>query len=178
MSDSFDHLDCKSIEGRLANPTFTGAFRDSIPCRIVIPASQSAGRGSNEGNPCSPLHLGKSTKSGSGKSPGKDAVIRLEQLMLLFVSSLKLIAEVALFALAGRWLLGLLVGHKRDTNLFYQLFQVLNRPWMALARLISPARVDPRHHGWVAFFVTAVLYIAVTLAKIEHCISAGMEGCR
>jgi hypothetical protein len=49
---------------------------------------------------------------------------------------------------------------------------------MGLARLISPARVDPRHHGWVAFFVTSVLYIAVTLAKIEHCVSVGMEVCR
>ena len=59
-----------------------------------------------------------------------------------------------------------------------QLFQVLNKPWMALARLVSPARVAERHRGWVAFFITAVLYMAVTLAKIEHCISAEMVGCR
>ncbi len=98
--------------------------------------------------------------------------------MLLFLNIAQLVLYIGGLALMGQGLLFVLSGQKRDTNLFYQLFQVLNRPWMALARLISPARVDPQHHGWVAFFVTAVLYIAVTLAKIEHCISAGMEGCR
>ena len=90
----------------------------------------------------------------------------------------QLLLYIGLLALFGQGLLFVLAGQKRDTNLFYQLFQILNRPWMGLARLISPARVDPRHHGWVAFFVTAVIYIAVTLAKIEHCVSVGMEVCR
>lgn len=98
--------------------------------------------------------------------------------MLQVLNAAQLLLYIGLLALLGQGLLFILAGQKRETNLFYQLFQVLNRPWMALARLISPARVDPRHHGWVAFFVTAVLYVAVTLAKIEHCISAGMEGCR
>lgn len=98
--------------------------------------------------------------------------------MLQFLNIAQLLAYIGLLALVGQGLLFVLAGQKRDTNLIYQLFQVLNRPWMALARLISPARIDPRHHGWVAFFVLAVVYIAVTLAKIEHCISVGMETCR
>ena len=78
----------------------------------------------------------------------------------------------------GQGLLYILAGQKRQGNLFYQLFQVLNKPWFAVARWVSPARVAPQHNGFVAFFVLAVLYLAITLAKIEHCIGAGMVGCR
>lgn len=98
--------------------------------------------------------------------------------MLQFLNILQLLLYIGLLALAGQGLLFLLAGQNRDSNLFYQLFQVLNRPWLGIARLVSPSRVDPRHHGWVAFFVTSVLYVAVTLAKIEHCVSVGMESCR
>jgi hypothetical protein len=49
---------------------------------------------------------------------------------------------------------------------------------MAIARRLAPARVAPQHHGFVAFFVMSVIYIAITLAKIEHCISVNMVGCK
>lgn len=98
--------------------------------------------------------------------------------MLQSLNIAQLLLYIGLLALVGQGLLFLIAGRHREGNLFYQLFQVLNRPWMGIARLISPARVDARHHGWVAFFVTSVLYIAVTLAKIEHCVSVGMEQCR
>jgi hypothetical protein len=54
----------------------------------------------------------------------------------------------------------------------------LNRPWVWIAIKISPAKVAPQHHPIVASCIVAVLYIAVTLAKIEHCVSVGMVGCR
>ena len=54
--------------------------------------------------------------------------------MLLLVSSIKLIAEIALMALIGQWLLGLLAGATRDTNLFYQLLTVLTGPFIKGAR--------------------------------------------
>ena len=98
--------------------------------------------------------------------------------VITFLNVAQLLFYIGLLALTGQGLLYVLAGQKRESNLFYQLFQVLNKPWMALARLVSPARVAERHRGWVAFFITAVLYIAVTLAKIEHCISAEMVGCR
>ncbi|MFM8691713.1 MAG: hypothetical protein ACKODU_11890 [Limnohabitans sp.] len=98
--------------------------------------------------------------------------------VLPILNIFQLLAYMGLLALLGQGLLYLLAGHKRDTNVFYQLFQVLNKPWMTMARWISPARVAPHHHGYVAFFALSVLYIAITLAKIEHCISVGMAGCR
>lgn len=98
--------------------------------------------------------------------------------MLLFLNISQLLVYIGLLAMLGQGLLFILAGQKRQGNLFYQLFQVLNRPWFAIARWVSPARVAPRHHGFVAFFVLAVLYLAITLAKIEHCISMEMVGCR
>jgi ABC-type iron transport system FetAB permease component len=98
--------------------------------------------------------------------------------LLVFLNLLQLVLYIAMLALAGQGLLYILSGQKRDSNLFYQLFVLLNKPWNALARLISPKAVAPRHHGFVAFFVVAALYMAVTLAKIEHCISIDMVGCR
>lgn len=101
-----------------------------------------------------------------------------EKVLLVFLNIAQLVLYIALLALAGQGLLYLLSGQKRDSNLFYQLFVVLNKPWMAVARWISPKTVAERHRGFVAFFVVAVFYIAVTLAKVEHCVSVGMAGCR
>ncbi len=98
--------------------------------------------------------------------------------MLSFLNIAQLVLYIGLLALAGQGLLYVLAGQGRDNNLFYQLFQMVNRPWLALGRWLSPARVAERHHGWVAFFITAAIYVAVTLAKIEHCISVDMVGCR
>jgi hypothetical protein len=98
--------------------------------------------------------------------------------LLLLLNIFQLLVYIGLLAMLGQGLLFMLAGQKRDRNVFYQLFQVLNKPWMALARWLSPARVAAQHHGFVAFFLLAVLYLAVTLAKIEHCVSVQMVGCR
>lgn len=98
--------------------------------------------------------------------------------MLALLNIVQLLVYIGLLALFGQGLLFLLSGQTRERNLFYQLFQILNKPWMAMARWISPNRVASQHHGYVAFFALSVLYIAVTLAKIEHCIGVGMTGCR
>jgi hypothetical protein len=73
--------------------------------------------------------------------------------MLLFVSICKLVAEIALLALAGQWVLGLLAGAKRDQNFFYQLLQMMTRPFVKGARMISPKVVIDRHVPLVAFFL-------------------------
>lgn len=98
--------------------------------------------------------------------------------MLVLLNSLQLLVYIGLLAMLGQGLLFILAGQRRQDNLFYQLFQVLNKPWFALARWLSPAKVALRHHGFVGFFVLCVLYLAITLAKIEHCIGVGMAGCR
>ncbi|MEN9590273.1 MAG: hypothetical protein RLZZ481_2059, partial [Pseudomonadota bacterium] len=53
--------------------------------------------------------------------------------MLFTLNLLQLILYIGLWALAGQGLLFIIAGAKRDTNLFYQLFEVINKPWTFLA---------------------------------------------
>lgn len=94
------------------------------------------------------------------------------------VSIFKLLAEIALLALAGQWVLGLLAGAKRETNLFYQLLQVLTRPFIKGARCITPQIVIDRHVPLVAFMLLLLVWIAATVTKITICVQIGVELCK
>lgn len=98
--------------------------------------------------------------------------------MLLLLSVLKLIFEIALLCLLGQGLLYLLAGQRRERNFFFQLFQILTRPFTAIVRRITPARVADRHVPFVAFFVLLIAWAVVTFEKIRLCISVDMVGCR
>jgi hypothetical protein len=98
--------------------------------------------------------------------------------MLLFVTTVKLIAEIALMALAGQWFLGLLAGAKREQNLVYQLLRVLGRPAVGLARCVSPAQVARSHLPLVAFLLLSVVWLAATLSKIRMCVAIGVALCQ
>ena len=98
--------------------------------------------------------------------------------MLLFLNIAQLILYIGGLGLIGQGLLYVLAGQKRDTNLFYQLIGIINKPWTLTARFISPKQILNRQIPFVAFCIVGVLYIAVTLAKIEHCISIGIEICQ
>ena len=98
--------------------------------------------------------------------------------MLLFLNIAQLILYIGGLGLIGQGLLYVLAGQKRDTNLFYQLIGIINKPWTLLARFISPKQIIDRQIPFVAFCIVGVFYIAVTLAKIEHCITIGIEICQ
>jgi hypothetical protein len=98
--------------------------------------------------------------------------------MLLLVSSLKLIAEIALLAFAGQWLLGLLAGQRRDSNFFYRLLQTLTRPFVLGARWITPRVVLERHLPLVAFLLLAFAWLLATLSKISLCLKTGVNLCQ
>ena len=98
--------------------------------------------------------------------------------MLLFVSSVKLVAEIALMALAGRWVLGLLAGHKRETNVFYRLLDVMAQPFVRLVRFVTPRVVIDRHIPLATFVLIGMLWLVTTLAKIQICVQTGVEQCR
>ncbi len=98
--------------------------------------------------------------------------------MLLLVSSIKLICEIALLAFAGQWLLGLLAGARRDTNLFYRLLQVLTSPFVKAARLLSPRLVLDRHLPLVAFLLLGFAWLVATMTKISLCLETGANLCR
>lgn len=98
--------------------------------------------------------------------------------MLLFVSIVKLIAEIALLALVGQWLLGLLAGARRESNLFYQLLATLTRPFVRAARWISPRVVIDRHVPLVAFLLLCFAWIVATMTKISICLQIGVQLCQ
>ncbi len=98
--------------------------------------------------------------------------------MLFFISAVKLITEIALLALAGQWVLGLLAGQRRDQNLFYQLLQLMGKPFVQVARLVTPKLVLERHLPLVAFLILAFIWVAVTLTKVSHCLKIGVALCQ
>ncbi len=98
--------------------------------------------------------------------------------MLALVTAVKLIAEIALMALLGQWILGLLAGARREKNLFYQLLQIMGRPFVSVARLVSPKFVVERHLPLVAFLLLAFVWLAVTVLKIQICLQVGVEVCK
>ncbi len=98
--------------------------------------------------------------------------------MLLLLSSIKLVSEIALMALLGQGLLFILAGEKRETNFFYQLMKVLTRPFIAAARWITPRQVADAHVGFVAVFFLALVWAVVTFERIRHCVGVNMVGCQ
>jgi len=98
--------------------------------------------------------------------------------VLLLVEILKLVAEIALMALAGQWVLGLLAGKRRQENLFYQLFQVLTKPLLSGARLVSPRVVLDQHLPLVAFLLLFFVWVIATLTKIDICVRIGVHLCK
>lgn len=98
--------------------------------------------------------------------------------MLLLITSVKLVSEIALLSLLGQWILGLLAGQKRDQNLFYQVLQVLTRPFVRITRFVTPRFVLERHLPLVAFLLLGFVWVAATIAKINHCLKIGVQLCQ
>jgi len=98
--------------------------------------------------------------------------------MLFTVSTIKLIAEVALLALLGQWVLGLLAGAKKGQNLFYQILQIVGKPFVFAARVITPKQILDRHVPLVAFLLLLFAWLAATLMKIRTCLEIGVHLCK
>lgn len=98
--------------------------------------------------------------------------------MLLVVTVLKLVAEIALLALAGQWLLGLLAGQRREGNFFYRVLHTMTRPFVVAARAITPRVILDRHVPLVAFLLLAFGWLCATAAKISLCLQIGVQQCR
>jgi len=98
--------------------------------------------------------------------------------MLAAASVIKLIAEIALMALLGQWVLGLLAGARREQNLFYQILQIVGRPFVSVARLLTPKLVLDRHVPLVAFLLLLFIWLAATIYRIQTCLQIGVELCK
>lgn len=98
--------------------------------------------------------------------------------MLTLILALKAVTEIALLALLGQGLVGVLSGQGRAGNLFYRVLQAVGQPFVSLARRLSPRWVVDRHVPLVAFVLLAWAWVAVTMAKVSVCVQIGVEQCR
>lgn len=98
--------------------------------------------------------------------------------MLLFISAIKLVTEIALLALFGQWVLGLLAGQRKEQNIFYKILQQIGLPFVKIVRFVTPKLVLERHLPLVAFLILGFVWVGVTLAKVNHCLKIGVALCQ
>jgi uncharacterized protein YggT (Ycf19 family) len=72
----------------------------------------------------------------------------------------------------------LLAGAKRDKNLFYQILQAMGKPFVAVARRLSPKFVLEQHLPLVAFLLLGFVWLAATILKVQTCLQMGVELCQ
>jgi cytochrome b561 len=98
--------------------------------------------------------------------------------VLSFLNLLQLLLYIPLIALLGQGVLFMLAGHQRQNNFFYQLLQLLSKPFTALVRKSTPAKVADGHVPIVTFFLLLIVYAVVTFEKISLCVRLGVEQCK
>lgn len=84
---------------------------------------------------------------------------------LLILSALRVLVEVAMLSLLGQGAVGLLSGARRHANPVYQVFQIVTRPVLRIARFITPRLILDKHLSSVAFFLLFWLWIFLAWAK-------------
>ena len=84
---------------------------------------------------------------------------------LLLLGVLRALVEVALLALLGQGVVGLLAGIRRNTNPIYVLFQIVTKPAIVATRWITPKLIIDKHLPFVAFFLLFWLWIFLAWAK-------------
>jgi cytochrome b561 len=94
------------------------------------------------------------------------------------LSLLQLLLYIPLLALLGQGVLYVLAGHRREGNFFYQLLQMVSKPFTAVVRKCTPARVADSHVPVVTFFLLLIVYAVITFEKIDLCLRIGVEQCR
>ena len=65
--------------------------------------------------------------------------------MLLIAVVLKSLIELSLMFIVGRFLLGLMAGSKKQSNIFWQMLDIAARPALWLTRAVSPKIILDQH---------------------------------
>jgi hypothetical protein len=96
---------------------------------------------------------------------------------LLLVVILKALAELAFMFLAGRGLLYVLAGGKRQGNIFYQIFCILTDPLLRAARWITPRFVVDTHIPLVTLMLLLWIWLAAAFWALPAMCSSGKYDC-
>jgi hypothetical protein len=98
--------------------------------------------------------------------------------MLLAVVIAKSLIELSLMFIVGRFLLGLLAGPNRDSNVFWQLLDVASKPALWITRRVSPKLILDQHIPLAASSWLIIAWVVVVQMKIEMCLELGIATCQ
>ncbi|MEI2813242.1 MAG: hypothetical protein V9E91_05480 [Burkholderiaceae bacterium] len=98
--------------------------------------------------------------------------------MLLAVVILKSLIELSLMFIVGRFILGLLAGAKKSTNIFWQLLDIAAKPALYITRKLSPKFILDQHIPLAAASWLIIAWVIVVKQKIELCVQAGASLCQ
>ena len=98
--------------------------------------------------------------------------------MLLAIVIAKSLIELSLMFIIGRFLLGLLAGANRDTNVFWQLLDVASKPALWFTRKISPKLILDQHIPLATSSWLLIAWVVVVQLKIDFCLEMGIAACQ
>ena len=98
--------------------------------------------------------------------------------MLLTVVILKSLIELSLMFIVARFVLGLLAGANRNTNVFWQLLDVAAKPALWITRWVSPKLILDQHIPLAAASWLVIAWVLVVKVKIDLCMQLGALACQ
>jgi hypothetical protein len=98
--------------------------------------------------------------------------------MLLTIIILKSLIELSLMFIVARFILGLLAGAKKESNIFWQLLDVAAKPALWLTRKISPKLILDQHIPFAAASWLLIAWVFVVKTKIDICVNLGLASCQ
>lgn len=98
--------------------------------------------------------------------------------MFLTVVILKSLIELSLMFIVGRFVLGLLAGAKRQTNVFWQLLDVAAKPSLWLTRKLSPKLILDQHIPLATASWLLIAWVLVIKLKVDLCMQLGALACQ
>ncbi len=98
--------------------------------------------------------------------------------MLFVVVILKSLIELSLMFIVARFILGLLAGAKRQTNIFWQMLDIAARPALWLTRVASPKLILDQHIPLAAASWLLVAWVFAVKVKVDLCIQATGNLCQ
>lgn len=98
--------------------------------------------------------------------------------MLLAVVIAKSLIELSLMFIVGRFLLGMLAGPNRDSNVFWQLLDVASKPALWVTRRLSPRLILDQHIPLATSSWLIIAWVVVVQMKIEMCLELGIATCQ
>jgi hypothetical protein len=98
--------------------------------------------------------------------------------MLLTIIIFKSLIELSLMFIVARFVLGLLAGAKKESNIFWQLLDVAAKPALWLTRKISPKLILDQHIPFAAASWLLIAWVFVVKTKIDICVNLGVASCQ